>query len=257
MYSVRRVILGWPALYTTVDSPLLFATKLFHSKIFFAMISKHGPLESCDMVQNTCEPTKRPLLKRERSVTFTNIEVREYPICISDNPGAARGIPIAIGWEHKECNNFSVDEYECLVQTRPAGGVDVISPKDRFHLLLKSKLYSNKEIMTQMRRVEIDRERREETVRNLDKEQQHLRVENMKRALLNATIRRSAKKQERKFLKGFKPKASSNSSIDTESTTELTTTEEISCDSSNCEEESTVSLSIPIIDSTAMLENKL
>lgn len=221
------------------------------------MISKQGPVESCDMVQNT---TKRPLLTRKRSVTFTNIEVREYPICISDNPGAARGIPIAIGWEHKECNNFSVDEYECLVQTRPAGGVDVISPKDRFHLLLKSKLYSNKEIMNQMRRVEIDRERREETVRNLDKEQQHLRMENMKRAILNVTLRRSAKKQERNLLKNFKPKASSNSSIDTDSTTESTTaeeTEEISCESSNCEEESTASLSIPIIDSTAMLDKKL
>lgn len=35
MYSVRSVILGCPALYTTVDSPLLFATTLFNSKTFF------------------------------------------------------------------------------------------------------------------------------------------------------------------------------------------------------------------------------
>lgn len=89
-----------------------------------------------------------------------------------------------------------MDEYEKLV---PPGLLRIPPPK-RFQMLQKSEMYSRKEIMKQLKRTEADRQRRETTLQLLKSQPLEECVEGLKRAVLNATIRRNIKKREREFL---------------------------------------------------------
>lgn len=35
---------------------------------------------------------KPSIISNERSVSFSSIEIREYPLCMGDNPGCLRGV---------------------------------------------------------------------------------------------------------------------------------------------------------------------
>eukprot|EP00980_Cylindrotheca_fusiformis_P030861 scaffold25535_cov117-Cylindrotheca_fusiformis.AAC.4 len=135
-----------------------------------------------------------------RSVSFSSIEVREYPLCIGDNPGCKRGVPIAIDWEYNQESRFSVDDYE---EAAAPGRVVKIPPPQRFKMLQKTEMYSRNEIMKQLKRVEADRQRRQITRQFLKSQPIEEYVEGVKRAVLNATVRRNSKRREREFLQPF------------------------------------------------------
>lgn len=95
---------------------------------------------------------------------------------------------------------FSVDEYEEAI---PPGQVLRIPPPKRFQMLQKTNMYSRKEIMKQLKRVEADRQRRQSTKQLLKSQALEEYVEGLKRAVLNATVRRTIKKREREFLQPY------------------------------------------------------
>jgi hypothetical protein len=113
-----------------------------------------------------------------------------------------------MAWKHNQEMQYSVDEYEELVPP----GLLRIPPPNRFQMLQKSKMYSRKEIMKQLKRVEADRQRRETTLQLLKSQPLEECVEGLKRAVLNATIRRSSKKREREFLHPYIEQHSDDSS---------------------------------------------
>lgn len=46
-------------------------------------------------------------------LSFSSISVRVYPVLIGDNPSVTQGVPLTIGWEHKEEEFFdNVEDYE-------------------------------------------------------------------------------------------------------------------------------------------------
>lgn len=50
---------------------------------------------------------------RESRLSFSSISVRVYPVLIGDNPSVTQGVPLTIGWEHKEEEFFdNVEDYE-------------------------------------------------------------------------------------------------------------------------------------------------
>jgi len=52
-------------------------------------------------------------MKRSNSsVSFSNLEIREYNIALSDHPDCSYGPPIQLGWEYCEQETVSVDDYE-------------------------------------------------------------------------------------------------------------------------------------------------
>lgn len=52
-------------------------------------------------------------LKRSSStVSFSNLEIREYNVALSDHPDCSHGPPIQLGWEYCEQEPVSVDAYE-------------------------------------------------------------------------------------------------------------------------------------------------
>lgn len=63
------------------------------------------------LVSTEATPTESP--RRCCTVTFGDIQVREFERICGDNPAVSdRGPPLAIGWGYNECGPMSVDCYE-------------------------------------------------------------------------------------------------------------------------------------------------
>ena len=45
-------------------------------------------------------------------MSFSNLEIREYNIALSDHPDCSYGPPIQLGWEYCEQETVTVDDYE-------------------------------------------------------------------------------------------------------------------------------------------------
>jgi len=50
------------------------------------------------------------------SVTFDNVEIREYERVVGDNPSCTRGPPVAIGWTYQIGNLCPLDDYETMIR---------------------------------------------------------------------------------------------------------------------------------------------
>jgi hypothetical protein len=59
-------------------------------------------------------PSSRKL--ESRSVSFNEVEIREYERCIGNNPATTYGPSLAIGWEYQEAVKLKLEDYE---QSRP------------------------------------------------------------------------------------------------------------------------------------------
>ena len=57
------------------------------------------------------------LQSKQRSVSFGNIQVLEFPMELGDNPAVTRGCPLTIGWEMLQRTSYDVESYEQLRST--------------------------------------------------------------------------------------------------------------------------------------------
>lgn len=142
------------------------------------------------------------VIRRRRKVSFSTVQIREYQLVLSDNPGASTGVPIGIGWDHNgDGIVLAVDRFE----ERPRRS------RHQFHMdqmdraiMLKRAGYSNNEIKTARKEVDRARCSRRRTLETLHFERVLEPLEKAQRALLNITTRKSAKRRERDFLKPYR-----------------------------------------------------
>lgn len=139
-----------------------------------------------------------------KSVRFSNIEIREYPITIGDNPGGIVGVPITIDWTPIEDQPmvFPLDEYE-ETRPEPRSMSELKMPSSYRSDVLRRLGFSRRDIQEGVKAANLARGRRRRTFETMHMASAHEMVERMKRATLNATIRRSAKSQERKLISDF------------------------------------------------------
>jgi hypothetical protein len=102
---------------------------------------------------------------RLKKVSFSNIEVRKYPLILGDNPSVRSGPPLSIGWEHDPATVVleSVEEYErrkCYRKTL------VMSRSEREAILFNLG-YSRSEIAKNIRHVIKVKNQRRTTINNL------------------------------------------------------------------------------------------
>ena len=50
--------------------------------------------------------------KKPKTVQFSNLEIRTYPLTLGDNPSVSSGPPLTLDWNHETTHTISVDAYE-------------------------------------------------------------------------------------------------------------------------------------------------
>ena len=137
-----------------------------------------------------------------KKVKFTNIEIREYPICVGNNPAGTLGVPITIDWTHDGELTCPLDMYEENKPT-PRTMAELRIPSKRRDEMLKQLGFSAREIMEGKRNATIGRNQRKKTNNTFNLAPYQEFLEMSIRATKNATIRRGAKKKERELLATF------------------------------------------------------
>jgi hypothetical protein len=149
-------------------------------------------------------------------VGFSTVEIREYPIQIGDNPSVTRGVPITIGWDHCSSYKLNLDDFELV---RPARRLKLqlkMESLDRIRML-KAMGYSRQDIQQEVRKVNVDRGRRLRTRETLNLAHMEEFFERIRRALLNATVRRRQKRRERELLVDYVSKDDTVKTVSTRS----------------------------------------
>jgi hypothetical protein len=133
------------------------------------------------------------------SISFSFIEIREYPICIGDNPAGLTGTPLSIEWKHFSEVQIELEEYE---KERPArrnlSGL-AMGEKVR-HDMLRRIGYSIVDIRSGTKPVNIDRAQRRRTVENMKLDKLHEIRENLSRNTWNALTFGGRKRKEKKLM---------------------------------------------------------
>lgn len=158
--------------------------------------------DSC--LSESADLNESPSTDRRR-VIFKNILIREYPICVGDNPSVSVGAPITIGWDYDPPLVCSIDDYEEHKPDKRNMAELRIPPTGR-NEMLKRLGFSLREIQEGKKTATIGRNKRKQTNASVQagKQPTHEFLERAVRATLNATFRRSAKKKEREMLAQFK-----------------------------------------------------
>jgi hypothetical protein len=81
-----------------------------------------------------------------RSVDFSTIEVRTYPIIMGDNPSVSSGPPFTIDWDHLDAEEIDLSDYEILKpEKRPRE--QLLLPARVRESWLRSQGYARSEIV--------------------------------------------------------------------------------------------------------------
>ncbi len=86
-----------------------------------------------------------------KSVRFRDVHLREYELCLGDNPSVSRGAPLSLDWGFKTDLKYSLDSFEesehCAANLHPKENKPSLkrSSLDRLHVL-KNLGYSREEI---------------------------------------------------------------------------------------------------------------
>jgi len=103
---------------------------------------------------------------RKTMVSFRNLEIREYPIIVGDNPSVSSGVPICIDWIYIEGQPQSLEEYEELRHSRRSLSEMKIPATVRAQMLRKT--HSLKEVRLAQKESTKIRNQRKTTVATLD-----------------------------------------------------------------------------------------
>lgn len=134
----------------------------------------------------------------ELSVSFKNVEIREYPITIGDNPSVSTGPPITIGWEPQDEQVADIDEYESHRPIRRQSSEMAVPKVLREDIILNAGV-SAEDLTKFTRDVTLLRRQRRRTVETLSNSQMDETIERTKRKLRN-TFRKSSKKKEKDMI---------------------------------------------------------
>jgi hypothetical protein len=82
----------------------------------------------------------------QRSVDFSTIEVRTYPIIMGDHPNVSSGPPFTIDWDHQDAEEIDLSDYEKLKPEKRTRE-QILLPAHVRDSLLRSQGYARSEIV--------------------------------------------------------------------------------------------------------------
>ena len=101
----------------------------------------------------------------DRSVSFHNVEIREYNMTIGDNPSARMGPPVGISWEHRNEVSMPLNDYEDGRGERRTQQ-EMIITRERKYDIIKESGVPNREIASTVRKTNKIKNQRMQTVNN-------------------------------------------------------------------------------------------
>lgn len=122
--------------------------------------------------------------RRQKSVRFDTVEIREYPYVLGDNPSVSAGPPLSIGWEPQDEFTVGFDEYEAGKPTRPRDIYEMRLDETLRLLILQSSGYTIEEIAQAAIDVRIIQHHREETAQSSLRAQRFQQTKNALRSKL-------------------------------------------------------------------------
>jgi hypothetical protein len=136
------------------------------------------------------------------SLSFSCIDIREYPLCIGDNPGGKGGTPLSIEWTHVSEVRIGLEEYETSRSERRDHSSLWMKASIRDDILKRSG-YSIKDIRIQTKPVNIDRAQRRRTLETLSYGWFQELQETISRKIMNILTFGARKRKEREMMKSF------------------------------------------------------
>ena len=139
-----------------------------------------------------------------RSISFSTIEITEYPYITGDNPSVSMGVPLTIAWAPLETEWSTIDDYEKKRSPRRSR-IELRIPPSRRTAILRGLGFSREEIQQGTKAATTTRNRRRRTAETMNLAPAQEVCEKVTRAMMNATVRRMAKTQEKTILGSFHP----------------------------------------------------
>ncbi|KAL3907570.1 MAG: hypothetical protein SGILL_008818 [Bacillariaceae sp.] len=129
--------------------------------------------------------TMQPTAKKENlKVSFDTVDIRYYERILDINPAVTNGAAIGIGWRYKRGGRHPVEEWESKRGAhRPAN--DLLLPRHVREALLKDLGYSQADIAAAVRVIFKAKNKRKQTVQNLNAESVEEVVESAARRVKN------------------------------------------------------------------------
>ena len=140
--------------------------------------------------------------KLSRSVSFADVNIREYERILGDNPSCTSGPPISLGWRYSpEPIKLSVDDFEEGKGDIPRSSSEFLVPKAVRERMLKEHADINRrDIAGAVRAVQKQKSQRRKTVVNLGMQGTEEKVEIVRRSLQKLMkSRKSYATEERKL----------------------------------------------------------
>jgi len=106
----------------------------------------------------------------QMSVRFSTVDVRDYSLCLGDNPSVSRGAPISLDWDYVKENSYELNSYECeRFHGRRIDKDQFKRPSLQRIQLLKNLGYSRGEINEQTKKMQLVRQQRISTIRRTER----------------------------------------------------------------------------------------
>mmetsp|Transcript_6998 Transcript_6998/g.9380 ORF Transcript_6998/g.9380 Transcript_6998/m.9380 type:complete len:214 (+) Transcript_6998:22-663(+) len=135
--------------------------------------------------------------RRDLSVSFSAVEIREFEIQIGDNPSVSSGPPLTIAWDHFNEAKVDIDTYEANCPQRRDRNQILLPYKERWRRLAEEANMTEDEIFEETKKVNVARRKRAETISNLDGAQWEERLEKAQRWLQNIRNRKAKQDEQR------------------------------------------------------------
>lgn len=122
--------------------------------------------------------------RMNRSVSFANVNIREYERILGDNPSVTSGPPLAIGWRYvPEPIQMNLDDYENGKGSARSSAEYLVPKSVRENLLREHADVSRREMVAAVRATQKEKAQRRKTVVNLSMQKTEERLEGAKRKI--------------------------------------------------------------------------
>jgi len=140
------------------------------------------------------------------TVTFGELEIREYSNIPGDNPAGTKGPPLTIGWIPVSTVRIAhIDKYEEVRQRHRRTTKQLQMPAEQRTEILRSQGFARAEIQRSTKWANIARRQRRETISTLKYQALWEKVESMKRKAHNVLTLGRRYRAQKEYLKKYVP----------------------------------------------------